>query len=60
MADFISEAVEEARREGITGKRVTPYILARLEKTTEGRSLRTNVALVQSNARLAAAIAAVL
>jgi pseudouridine-5'-phosphate glycosidase len=60
MTGFISAAVEEAKREGVSGKRVTPYILARLAKTTEGRSLRTNIALVQSNARLAAAIAAAL
>lgn len=60
MADFISAAVGDAEREGIKGKRVTPYILARLAETTGGRSLRTNIALVHANARLAAAIAAAL
>jgi pseudouridylate synthase len=57
MAGLIAAAVEEAQRAGTTGKAVTPYILARLVEMTNGRSLRTNMALVQSNARLAAGIA---
>jgi len=36
---------------------VTPHILARIVELTGGYSLRTNIALVQSNARLAAEIA---
>ncbi|HLK67311.1 MAG TPA: pseudouridine-5'-phosphate glycosidase [Bryobacteraceae bacterium] len=57
MADVIALAVSDAATHGITGKAVTPYILARIVELTGGRSLRTNIALVRSNARLAAAIA---
>jgi pseudouridine-5'-phosphate glycosidase len=57
MATVISTAVGEAAERGVTGKAVTPYILARIVELTEGRSLRTNIALVQANARLAAEIA---
>jgi pseudouridine-5'-phosphate glycosidase len=57
MAAFITEAVAQAERSGVTGKAVTPHILARLVEMTGGRSLRTNIALVRSNARLAAEIA---
>ena len=57
MAGFIETAVAEAAKQGIQGKAVTPYILARLVEITGGRSLRTNIALVQSNARLAADLA---
>jgi len=60
MAGRIAAAVAEAANRGITGKAVTPYILARIVELTGGRSLRTNIALVQSNARLAAQIAAAL
>jgi len=60
MAGLIAAAVAEAERSGVTGKAVTPHILARLVEMTHGRSLRTNIALVESNARLAAEIAAAL
>ena len=52
------KVVREAEEYGINGKAVTPYILARIVEITGGRSLRTNMALAQNNAYLAAAIAA--
>ena len=58
MSVFIDAAVREAAAAGVTGKAVTPHILARLVETTGGRSLRANIALVQSNAQLAAQLAA--
>jgi pseudouridine-5'-phosphate glycosidase len=45
-------------REGITGKAVTPYLLAHFHEATEGESLEVNVRLVLRNAALAAQIAA--
>jgi len=60
MAGLIAAAVAEAKRSGVTGKAVTPHILARLVEMTHGRSLRANIALVESNARLAAEIAVAL
>jgi pseudouridine-5'-phosphate glycosidase len=60
MADYIAAAVAEAACLGVSGKAVTPHILARLAAMTGGRSLRTNIALVQANARLAAAVAVAL
>lgn len=56
----IEAAVAEAAAQGITGKGVTPFLLARVMALTEGRSLAANVALVENNARLAARIAAAL
>ncbi|TWG94820.1 pseudouridine-5'-phosphate glycosidase [Mesorhizobium sp. J18] len=53
----IADAVEEARRSGITGKDVTPFLLARLNELTAGESLKANIALVLNNAALAARIA---
>lgn len=60
MSAFLATAVREAGEHGVSGKSVTPWILARLVELTGGRSLRTNIALVRSNARLAAAIAGAL
>jgi pseudouridine-5'-phosphate glycosidase len=59
MSGYIERAVADAAAQGIAGKAVTPFILARLVEITGGRSLRTNIALVQSNARLAAELAGV-
>ena len=58
MSGYIETAVSEAAARGIAGKAVTPFILARLVKITDGHSLRANIALVHSNARLAAGLAA--
>jgi len=53
----IATALAEAEAQGITAKAVTPFLLARIFDLTQGRSLTANIALVLSNARLAAAIA---
>ena len=58
IAAHIETALAEAQAEGVHGKAVTPFLLARLEALTGGASLEANVALVLNNARLAAAIAA--
>ena len=42
---------------GVQGKDVTPFLLDYFHRETDGASLRANVALVLSNARLAAQIA---
>lgn len=60
MAGHISEAQADATRQGISGKAVTPFLLARIVKLTGGASLKTNIALVENNARLAAEIACAL
>jgi pseudouridine-5'-phosphate glycosidase len=42
----------------VTGKRLTPTLLACLAEETEGRSLEANLALLEGNATLAGRIAA--
>ncbi|SNR58413.1 pseudouridine-5'-phosphate glycosidase [Paracoccus sediminis] len=54
----IEQALSEAEAQGIAAKQVTPFLLGRIFDLTEGRSLRSNIALVLDNARLAAEIAA--
>lgn len=57
-----TQALQEARQQGITGKALTPFLLDRIQALTGGRSLATNIALVKNNAavgaRLALALAA--
>ena len=53
----ILRALEEAKRLNISGKDTTPFLLKHLAEVTGGRSLVANIALVENNARVAAAIA---
>lgn len=57
LAPIIAQANAEAAEQGIQGKAVTPFLLARILELTEGRSLEANIALVRNNARRAAQIA---
>ncbi len=56
----IHEAMRVAASAGIGGRDVTPFLLARIVDLTKGKSVDANVALVLSNARLAAKLAVVL
>ena len=60
MAVTIAQAQADANAEGVHGKEVTPYLLQRILELTDGRSLVTNIALVEHNAHLAARIAVAL
>jgi pseudouridine-5'-phosphate glycosidase len=51
------QALDEAAAQGITGKAVTPFLLARITALTGGRSLATNIAVVKHNAEVGARLA---
>ncbi|MGI9076601.1 MAG: pseudouridine-5'-phosphate glycosidase [Gemmatimonadaceae bacterium] len=53
----VQRALSSAREEGVRGAAVTPFLLAALERETDGRSLAANLALLEANSRLAAEIA---
>ena len=57
MDAIIDRALREAEHEGVTGKRVTPFLLDRIKQLTGGRSLAANIALVKHNAVVGAGIA---
>ena len=44
-------------RDGVTGKAVTPFLLAHFHRATDGQSLAVNVRIILRNAELAAQIA---
>lgn len=54
----LAEGLAAAEAAGIRGKDVTPFLLERFHRETEGESLRSNVAIILANAALAARIAA--
>jgi pseudouridine-5'-phosphate glycosidase len=53
----LTEALAGIEREHITGKAVTPFLLAHFHEATGGRSLDVNVRIILRNAALAAQIA---
>jgi pseudouridylate synthase len=53
-------ALAAARQAGVTGKRVTPFLLAHLHSVSGGATEEANKRLVWSNVRLAARVAAAL
>ncbi|WP_310390169.1 pseudouridine-5'-phosphate glycosidase [Roseateles sp.] len=55
-----AQALLEAASQGISGKAVTPFLLARIKALTEGRSLATNIDLVKNNAKAGARLAVAL
>lgn len=57
---IIEQAVAEARRLGIVGKNVTPFLLDRVNELSGQRSKQANIALLLNNARVAAQIAGAL
>ncbi len=56
----VAEALADAAAHGVSGKALTPYLLARVNELTGGSALAANVALIRNNATLAAGIAAAL
>jgi pseudouridine-5'-phosphate glycosidase len=60
IESIIQLALDECETKGITGKRVTPFLLDRVQQLTEGMSLEANIRLVLNNAMLGARIAAAL
>lgn len=55
---YINSALMEAKKNNVSGKNVTPFILRYIANETKGESLTANIALVKSNAKLGAQIAA--
>ena len=57
VATAAARCEERAGERGVRGRDLTPFLLACLAEETDGRSLEANLALLESNARLAAAVA---
>lgn len=56
----LNEALQVAEQQQVGGRELTPFLLSRMAQTSEGATLRTNIALLENNARVAAAIAVAL
>ncbi len=54
---WTQQALAQASQQAISGKAVTPFLLARIEALTGGRSLAANIALIKHNAEVGARLA---
>lgn len=54
---IIEDAVKEAEAQGISGKDSTPFLLGKIVEKSDGKSLETNIKLVENNAVVGAKIA---
>ena len=54
---WVEKALALASENNITGKSVTPFLLAQLAEISDGESIKANLALILNNARVAARIA---
>lgn len=53
----LTTALEDAEWKGVMGPELTPFLLRQMAERSGGATLRANIALLENNARVAAAIA---
>ncbi|HKO59648.1 MAG TPA: pseudouridine-5'-phosphate glycosidase [Pyrinomonadaceae bacterium] len=56
----LNEALDQAEKQNIGGRELTPFLLSRMAQASGGATLRANIALLENNARVATEIALVL
>jgi len=57
LEKILAEALKLADEKNISGKEITPFLLAQMSEKSAGRTLQANIALLQNNARTAAKVA---
>jgi len=57
IESIIENALQEAKTQNVTGKHVTPFLLSKIKDQTAGTSLKSNIALMKNNAKVAAQLA---
>jgi pseudouridine-5'-phosphate glycosidase len=56
----LQAALKDAEKKSIGGRELTPFLLSFMASVSQGATLRTNIALLENNARVAATIATAL
>src|SRR6266852_3818779 len=57
LKKILDQSLRDAEESHITGRDLTPFLLARMAGLSDGATLRANIALLENNARVAARIA---
>ena len=53
----LSQGLSDAKRLGVEGKELTPFLLQKMTELTKGKSLQSNKSLILNNAKLGSRIA---
>lgn len=53
----LGEALKLASEQNVSGKEITPFLLAQMSERSAGKTLAANIALLENNARIAAQVA---
>jgi pseudouridine-5'-phosphate glycosidase len=56
----LDEAIAAAAQQNVTGRELTPFLLSRMARESQGATLAANTALLENNAKVAAQIAGAL
>ena len=57
LEKILAETLQLADEKTISGKEITPFLLAEMSEKSRGKTLAANIALLENNARIAARIA---
>lgn len=57
LQKILDQSLSDAEQSNVSGRDLTPFLLARMAQLSEGATLRSNIALLGNNARVAAQIA---
>jgi pseudouridine-5'-phosphate glycosidase len=57
LESILQESLHSAIQQGISGKEITPFLLAEMSRRSGGRTLESNISLLEINANVAAEIA---
>lgn len=57
LEKILAESLKLAAEKNISGKETTPFLLAGMSEKSAGKTLKTNIALLENNAKIAAQIA---
>lgn len=54
LEEILQNALEKAEKQTISGKEITPFLLEQMAKSSDGKTLDANIALLENNAKIAA------
>lgn len=60
LEEILARALKSADAQNISGKEITPFLLAQMSERSGGKTLAANIALLENNAAIAAQVAAAL
>lgn len=57
LETFLNDSLKLAEEKNVSGKEITPFLLAQMSERSAGKTLEANIALLENNAKIAAQVA---